>query len=290
MNALGSYIALTKPRLLPLVLLSGLSALVMAAGGWPSADLVTVVLLGTALAAGAANVLNSYLERDRDARMERTRTRPLPSGVLRPVNALLFGLALTMMGTSLLWLVAGPMAALVALAGILFYVFIYTLWLKPRTPACVIIGGASGAVAPLIADAAVHGAIGVAGWTLFAIIFVWQPPHFWSIALYHRREYEAAGFPLLSSRIGEDATRRRIVLWVAALVPITLLPAALSLPGPVYAVAALGLGGWFLYHAVLLERRRDDPSACRFFRVSLVYLMSLFAAMIVDLLCRVGMV
>ena len=288
MNALGTYLALTKPRLLPLVLLSGLPALVMAAGSWPSADAAAVILLGTALAAGAANALNSYIERDRDARMERTRTRPLPAGVLRPVNALVFGLVLALGGTALLWRFAGPVAALVALAGILFYVFIYTLWLKPRTPVGVIVGGVSGAVAPLIADAAVHGSIGAAGWTLFAIIFVWQPPHFWAISLYRRREYEAAGFPILPSQIGEDATRRRIVRWVAALIPVTLLPVAFSLLGPLFVVSALALGGWFLHQARRLAQERDDASARRLFRVSLIHLIGVFVAMILDLALRAG--
>ncbi len=288
MNTLGNYLALTKPRLLPLVLFSGLPALVMAAGGWPSADAAAVILLGIALAAGAANALNSYLERDRDARMERTRTRPLPAGLLRPVNALLFGLVLALGGTALLWRFAGPVAALVALAGILFYVFIYTLWLKPRTPVGVIVGGVSGAVAPLIADAAVHGSIGAAGWTLFAIIFVWQPPHCWAISLYRRREYEAAGFPILPSQIGEDATRRRIVRWVAALIPVTLLPVAFSLLGPLFVVSALALGVWFLHQARRLAQERDDASARRLFRVSLIHLMGVFVAMILDLALRAG--
>ena len=288
MNALGTYLALTKPRLLPLVLLSGLPALVMAAGRWPSADTAAVILLGTALAAGAANALNSYIERDLDARMERTRTRPLPAGLLRPVNALVFGLVLALGGTALLWRFAGPVAALVALAGILFYVFIYTLWLKPRTPVGVIVGGVSGAVAPLIADAAVHGSIGAAGWTLFAIIFVWQPPHFWAISLYRRREYEAAGFPVLPSQIGEDATRRRIVRWVAALIPVTLLPVAFSLLGPFFVASALALGVWFLHQARRLAQERDDASARRLFRVSLIHLMGVFVAMILDLALRAG--
>ena len=288
MNVLGSYLALTKPRLLPLVLLSGLPALVMASGGWPSYPAVVVILLGTALAAGAANALNSYLEREPDARMERTRTRPLPAGELRPANALLFGIALMLIGTGVLWRFGSPVAALVALAGILFYVFVYTLWLKPRTPVGVIVGGVSGAVAPLIADAAVHGSIGPAGWTLFTLIFVWQPPHFWAISLYRRRDYEAAGFPLLASQIGEAATRRRIVRWVAALIPITLLPVAFSLLGPLYALAAVALGGWFLHHARRLVREQDDASARRLFRVSLVHLMGIFVAMILDLAWRVG--
>ncbi len=143
-------------------------------------------------------------------------------------------------------------------------------------------------MATLIAEADVHGSIGAEGWTLFAIIFVWQPPHFWAISLYRRREYEAAGFPILASRIGEDATRRRIVRWVAALIPVTLLPVAFSLLGPLYVVAALGLGGWFLQQAWRLVHDGDDVSARRFFRVSLIHLTGVFLAMILDLAWRVG--
>ena len=215
--------------------------------------------------------------------MARTASRPLPSGALAPTRALIFGLVLSVAGILLLWLFVRPAAALVALAGILFYVFVYTLWLKPRTPFGVIVGGVAGAVAPLIADAAIGGSIGVAGWVLFSIIFVWQPPHFWAIALYRRADYEAAGFPLLSARIGEDATRRRIAGWVAALLPLSLLPFGLSLSGPLYALGALALGAWFLYETLVLVRRRDDESARRVFKVSLVYLMGLFSIMIVDL-------
>jgi protoheme IX farnesyltransferase len=283
MGVLRSYAALTKPRLLPLVLFSGVPALVMASGGWPSFDLAAVTLLGTGLAAGAANSLNSYLERELDARMERTRKRPLPAGVLKARNALIFGLALGLLGTGTLWTAVGATAALIALAAILLYVFVYTLWLKPRTPLAVVLGGLSGAVSPLIADAAIDGSIGSAGWILFGIIFAWQPPHFYAIALYRKRDYANAELPMLHDRIGEDATRRRIIAWILGLLPLTLLPVALSLLGPLYAMVALALGAWFLYHGVQLLRARSAESAKRLFRVSLIYLLGIFAAMILDL-------
>ncbi len=286
MSALASYAALTKPRLLPLVLFSGTPALVMAAGGWPSLWLAVATLLGTALAAGSANSLNCYLERDLDARMERTRGRPLPAGELSARNALLFGLALGALGTGTLWAAVGTVPALVALAAILFYVFVYTLWLKPRTPLAVVIGGASGAVSPLIADAAIGGGIGSAGWLLFAIIFKWQPPHFYAIALSRKSDYAKAGLPMLHDRIGDASTTRRIVAWIVALLPVTLLPVAISLLGPLYGVVALGLGAWFLYHGIQLLRRRDAETARRLFRVSLVYLVGIFSAMICDLALR----
>ncbi len=283
MSVLASYFALTKPRLLPLVLFSGVPALVMAAGGWPAPGLLVAVLGGIALAAGAANALNSYIERDFDARMSRTESRPLPAGRLRPQQALVFGLVLCVLGPGLLLAASGPAAAGVAVAGILFYVFIYTIWLKPRSPIAVVVGGVSGAVAPLIADAAIGGGIGAAGWILFAIIFVWQPPHFWAITLYRRSEYERAGFPIMVSRVGEAVTRRRILGWIAVLVPVSLLPALFGLSGVLYTLAALGLGVWFLRSGLALLREKSDEAARGVFRVSLGYLVGLFAAMILDL-------
>ena len=286
MSTAGEYLALTKPRLLPLVLFSGIPALVMAQGRWPSFKLAALTLLGTALAAGAANALNSYLERERDAQMARTRTRPLPAGRLDPQRALVFGLTLGVLGTLLLWAASGGPAASIALAAILFYVFVYTLWLKPRTPFAVVVGGVSGAIAPLIADAAVNGHVSAAGWLLFAIIFLWQPPHFYAIALYHRDDYAEAHFPMLHDRIGEDATRWRIVFWILALLPVTLAPFALGMLGAGYALVAGALGCWFLGQALVLRQRRDRASARRTFLVSLAYLLGTFAAMIGDLVWR----
>jgi protoheme IX farnesyltransferase len=284
MSKAAAYLALTKPRLLPLVLLSGLPALVLAAGHWPSPLVIAGVLIGTSLAAGAANALNCYCEREADALMERTRLRPLPAGQLSPQAALGFGLTLSAIGSALLWLVTGLTAALVALAAILSYVFVYTWWLKPRTPLAVIAGGLSGSAAPLIADAAVDGRLGAAGWILFAILFLWQPPHFYAIGLYRRSEYAKAGFPMLHDRIGEDATRRRIVLWILALVPVTLAPVALSMFGAIYATAASGMCLLFVGQALKLWRRRDAHEARRLFLVSLLFLMGVFAAMLVDLI------
>jgi protoheme IX farnesyltransferase len=283
MSALAAYFELTKPRLLPLVLFSGLPALVIASQGWPPPLQIAAILGGIALAAGSANALNSYLERDRDRHMARTATRPLPAGRLRAGQALGFGLLLGVLGPALLWVVSGAFAAAVALAGILFYVFVYTIWLKPRTPIAVVVGGVAGAVAPLIADAAIEGRIGAAGWMLFAIVFAWQPPHFWAIALYRREEYERAGFPLLVSRIGEQAVRRRIAWWIAALVPVSLLPVAQGMLSPVYGAVALVLGALFFWYGVRLLRERDSAAARSLFRVSLLYLAVLFTVMIADL-------
>jgi protoheme IX farnesyltransferase len=282
-SAMGAYVRLTKPRLLPLVLLSGLPAFWIAAQGPALGASVWLTLVGIALAAGSANALNSYLERDRDALMARTAARPLPAGELAPPQALVFGLVLGALGPALLWVLGGAVPALLALAGIAFYIFVYTLWLKPRSPIAVVVGGVTGAIAPLIASAAVDGSIGAGGLVLFAIIFVWQPPHFWAISLFRQAEYEAAGFPLLPTRRGGPATCRRIVAWIVALLPISALPLVSLGLGPLYGVAAAALGGWFLSSAIRLLRAPSASAARRVFTTSLGYLTGLFVAMICDL-------
>ncbi len=283
MNSAASYIALTKPRILPLVLFSGLPALVLAAGGWPPPTLILATLVGTTFSAAAANSINSYLERRQDALMERTQLRPLPAGEIKPGPALVFGLVLAALGVGLLWATVGRLPALISVAALGIYIFVYTLWLKPRTSFAVIVGGIAGAIAPLIADAAVDGHVGMAGWLLFAMIFIWQPPHFYAIALFRREDYARAGFPMLPDSIGEDATYDRILLWSLVLVPFTLAPYALLDLGYIYLVAALVLDGFFLWRAWQLRVRRNTDAARGLFLMSLIQLLGLFAAMIVDL-------
>jgi protoheme IX farnesyltransferase len=277
-----SYVALTKPRILLLVIFTALPALAMAGEGWPDAGFACATLLGIALASGAANALNCYIERDLDALMERTRSRPLPSRAIRAGPALAFGLALALVSTLLLDAVAGHVAAALGVASILFYVFVYTVWLKPRTPLNAVVGGAAGAAAPLIADAAVSGGIGATGWVLFAIIFLWQPPHVWAIALFRKSDYERAGIPMLPSVIGDQPTRWRMLWYTLGLVPVTLAPVPLGLLGGVYLASALALDGWFVWHAVRVLRERSDAAARRLFHVSLIYLFALFLAMVID--------
>jgi protoheme IX farnesyltransferase len=286
LSRLGTYADLTKPRLLPMVLFTGLPVFGMTAGGFPSLGFALLILLGIALAAASANTLNAYLERDKDALMERTRSRPLPAGRISPRAALGFGLALAAGSTALLAAVAGRSAAGLGVASILFYVFVYTIWLKPRSAWNAVVGGAAGAAAPLIADAAAHGTLTAAGLCLFAIVFFWQPPHVWAIALYRKRDYEKAGIPMLPSVIGDEATRWRMLWYTLGLVPVTLAPWALGLLGPVYLAVALGLNAWFVFAALVLLQRRTPAAAQRMFRVSLAYLFSLFLAMNVDLLAR----
>lgn len=283
--ALRHYVALTKPRILPMVIFTALPPLALAmpaiSCGW-----ALVTLTGIALAAAAANSLNCFVERDRDALMERTRDRPLPSAALAPRNALLFGLVLSAVATLILAETGGALAAGIGIASILFYVFVYTVWLKPRSLWNTVIGGAAGAVAPLIADAAIDGRVGAAGLVLFAIIFFWQPPHVWAIALYRRRDYAAAGIPVPPNVIGLQATRWHMLWTSLALIPVTLAPVALGLFGTTYLVAALVLGAWFVWYVVRVLRERDDAAARRAFIVSLGYLFGLFSAMLLELALR----
>jgi protoheme IX farnesyltransferase len=167
-------------------------------------------------------------------------------------------------------------------ASVLYYVFVYTIWLKPRTPLNAVVGGVAGAAAPLIADAAVHGHVGAVGWLLFAIIFLWQPPHVWAIALFRKADYQSAGIPMLPQVIGDQPTRWRMLAYTLGLVPVTLAPVLLGLLSALYGAVALALGSWFAWHAVRVLRERSDASARRMFHVSLVYLFALFAAMLVD--------
>ena len=282
-QVIRGYVALTKPRILLLVIFTGLPVMGMASGGWPSMGFASLTLLGIALAAGAANALNCYIERDRDALMERTASRPLPAQQLSPTSALTFGLVLSVVSTALLWAVAGPMAAALGVASILFYVFVYTVWLKPRSSWNAVIGGAAGAAAPLIADAAVHGTVTAAGWILFAIIFFWQPPHVWAIALFRKEDYARAGIPMLPNVIGDEPTRWRMLWYTLALIPVTLAPLPLGLLGTPYLVAALALDAWFTWYIVRVLRERSEEAARGAFHVSLLYLFGLFVAMLVDL-------
>jgi protoheme IX farnesyltransferase len=285
MRLVRGYVELTKPRILLLVLFTGLPVLWMAAAP-PPGVLSAAILGGTALAAAAANTLNCYIERDRDALMERTRRRPLPAATLPAAHALSFGLALAALAIVVLWGAGGAFTAALGVASILFYVFVYTVWLKPRTAWNAVVGGAAGAAAPLIADAAVNGSVTAAGWLLFAIIFFWQPPHVWAIALYRKDDYRRAGIPMLPNVIGDEGTRWRMLWFALALVPVTLAPAALGLLGPVYLASALVLGAWFTWSIVRVLVERTDAAARRAFHVSLGHLFALFLAMLADLALR----
>lgn len=278
-----NYIDLTKPRLLPLVLFSGLPVMGMSAGGWAPLPLICWIFVGICLAAASANTLNAYLEIDTDSLMERTRNRPLPAGRIAPRNALVFGVVLAVLSTVFLFWVGGGVAAGLGIASILFYVFVYTLWVKPRSSWNVVVGGAAGAVSPLIADAALNGSVGPAGFCLFALVFFWQPPHVWAIALYRKSDYQAAGIPMLPNVVGDGPTRRWMLVCTLFLVPVALAPVAFGLVGSVYLVLSLAANAWFIWHAIQVVRLKTIDSARAMFRVSLGYLFALLGAMLFDL-------
>jgi len=281
-QTLHAYVELTKPRILLLVIFTGLPVMAMATEGWPGIPFAAVTLFGIALAAGAANSLNCYLERDRDALMERTSGRPLPAQQISPRAALIFALALAVLSTALLYTVAGSAAAALGVASILFYIFVYTVWIKPRSALNAVIGGAAGAAAPLIADAAVNGRVGAAGWLLFAIVFFWQPPHVWAIALFRKDDYERAGIPMMPSVVGDHPTRWRMLAYTLALVPVTLAPVLLGLLDWIYLAVAIPLDAWFVWVAVRVLRERSEAAARNMFRVSLIFLFALFLSMLLD--------
>jgi protoheme IX farnesyltransferase len=280
-QTVADYLALTKPGILTLLLLTTLGAMLVAAAGFPAFGLVVATLLGGALAAGGANALNCYLDRDIDALMPRTRRRGTANGRIAPRSALAFGVVLSALAILELGVLVNWPAALLALAGNLFYVFVYTKWLKRTTPQNIVIGGAAGAVPPLVGWAAVTGDLSWAAWLMFAAIFTWTPPHFWALALLKQGEYGRAAVPMLPVVAGERATRTQILIYTLLLIPVTLalVPAGL---GWVYFVSALILNGVFLALAWRLWRRPSKRLARRTFFWSLWYLALLFVAMVVD--------
>ena len=286
---LAFYYQMTRPRVLALVLFTGLPVFAMNQTGWPSLATTAWVLFGTALAGAACSVLNAYVERDTDARMARTQDRPLPVAAVAPEHALFYGVALSAGSTVVLWLTGGPVAALVGVLSILFYVFVYTMWLKPRTPQNIVIGGAAGATTPLIADAALNGSIGMGSLALFLIIFMWTPPHFWAIALYRKKDYEMAGIPMMPNVVGDQPTRWRMLAYSILLIPCTLVPVALGSMSWLYGGAALMLGAWFVWRNVGILRARNYKADRQFFMASNIYLMALFAAMIIDVAVPVSL-
>lgn len=285
-EALRNYADLTKPRLLPLVLFSGLPIMGMTSSGWAPASTIALIMIGISLAAASANTLNAYLEIDRDSLMERTRSRPLPAGRIEPGHALAFGVALALASIGLLLAIGGTIAAALGLASILFYVFIYTIWAKPRSAWNVVVGGVAGAVSPLIADAALNGTIGAAGLCVFALVLFWQPPHVWAIALYRKADYEAAGVPMLPSVAGDGATRWWMLVCTLVLVPVTLAPALLGLLGGLYVVLASVANAGFVWSSIRVIRLQSEEAAHAMFRASLRYLFAVLGAMLLDLALR----
>jgi len=279
-SVVGDYVAMTKPKVQSLLLFTTVTTMYVA--GDPSLGLVALTCLGGALSAGGAGAINHYLDRDIDAVMKRTADRPVASGRVAPRAALAYGIALGAASFVLLALAVNLLAAALALSGLLGYVFVYTLWLKRSTPQNIVIGGAAGAVPPLVAWAAVTGSLSGTALYLFAIVFFWTPPHFWSLSLLMKDEYARAGVPMLPVVRGEEETRRQVLLYAVLLYAVTQLPFCAGAFGAVYLAASVALGAAFIYGAVRLARRRDRRSALRLYLFSLAYLALLFAAMVAD--------
>jgi heme o synthase len=279
----ADYWELMKPRIMLLIVITTIGSLMLAAEGWPGTELVAWTVLGMALVSGGSSAVNHWYDRDIDALMERTSSRPVASGRVAPGAALGLGLVLGAAGVALLAVEVHWLAAVWALAGFLCYVLVYTVWLKRRTPQNIVIGGAAGAVPPLAAWAAVDGSVSATAVALFAIVFLWTPPHFWALALLLDEDYARAGVPMLPTVRGARVSAQQILLYTVLLVVASLVPVALGTLGWIYAVAAVVLGGRFIQLAVRLLRAPDDrATARRTFLYSLLYLALLFVAMGAD--------
>ena len=282
-GAWRDYVALTKPRIMSLLLITGFCGLIAGARGWPGTATAVSAMTGLALACGGASALNHVLDRDIDPLMgERTKRRPVASGRVSASRALEFGLALSAFSFVLLASTVNVLTAVLALVGNLFYVLVYTRWLKRSTPQNIVIGGAAGAVPPLVGWAAATGDLTWPALLLFVIVFVWTPPHFWALALLIKDNYKAAGVPMLPVVRGDRETARQIVLYSAGLVAVTLLPFALGSAGLLYLASALALGAVFVWLAERLRRDLTPRRAAFLFHYSLLYLALLFAALAVD--------
>jgi protoheme IX farnesyltransferase len=281
-RVLRDYLALTKPRIIVLLLITTVATMFVADPAGPGLATILWTILGGYLAAGGAGAINHYLERERDARMDRTCSRPLVEGRIEPLHGLVFGLALGALATLQLALTVNALAAVLALTGLLGYVLVYTLWLKPRTPQNIVIGGAAGAVPPLVGWAAATGGLSLDALYPFAIVFLWTPPHFWALALLIQDDYARAGIPMLPVAHGEAATRRQILLYSVALVAFTVLPYLTGLFDGFYLAAALLLGVGFVGLAARLWLRPSRRGAVLLHLASLGYLALLFCAMAVD--------
>jgi protoheme IX farnesyltransferase len=281
-QTMRDYIALTKPRVVVLLEVITVFSMVMAARGWPGLALTTATVVGGWLAAGGAHAINCWFDRDIDASMGRTRTRPIPSGRIDPASALAFGVVLGVASFAVLVVAVNLLAAELAIAAMLFYVVVYTMLLKRSSIQNIVVGGAAGAFPPLVGWAAVQGRLTLTALFLFAVVFYWTPPHFWALALLIRRDYASAEVPMLPVVMGERETRRQILLYTVVLVLVTLLPLLAHSFGYVYLAGAGLLDAGFLLAAVVAVRDPSARAARRVFYYSMLYLALLFAVMAVD--------
>jgi heme o synthase len=282
----GAYLALTKPRIIELLLVTTLPTMFVARMGVPSVSLMAVTMVGGALAAGGANAFNMVLDRDIDKVMHRTRNRPLVTGAVTPVAAMIFAVVLEVGAFFELWQAVNLLSAVLAVSATAFYVFVYTMLLKRTSSQNIVIGGAAGAVPVLVGWAAVTGSLTWAPVVLFAIIFIWTPPHFWSLAIRYREDYAAANVPMLPVVATFKRTARQIVVYSVLLVACSLLFAAVGHMGPLFYISAVVLGAGFLLTAVRLQRQTSERAAMAMFRYSITYLTLLFAAMAADVVIR----
>jgi protoheme IX farnesyltransferase len=282
-SLLADLVTLTKPRIISLLLVTTVAPMFITPAGLPSFSQVVWVLLGGYLMAGGANAINMWFDRDIDDKMSRTRLRPIPAGRISPSAGLAFGIALGVAAFAIFWHRVNSLSAWLALGGLLFYVFIYTIWLKRSSPQNIVIGGAAGAFPPLVGWTAMTGELDLAAIYLFAIIFYWTPPHFWALALIKQGEYARAGVPMLPVVHGEQRTKFEMLAYTLILLPLTLMPALFGALGAFYGLAALLLGGRLLWYCVrLLREHSSAPVAWKMYRYSLLYLALLFVAMGID--------
>lgn len=281
-RSFGDFFALTKPRIMLLVLITGVTTIVVIPGQMPSLALIVATTLGTALASASANTLNMYFDRDIDIIMKRTQDRPLPAGRLSPRDALIFGIVLGFLSFVFLALTVNLLSAVIAVSSILFYVVIYTLILKRRTPQNIVIGGAAGAAPPLIAWAAVTGTVEWPAILLFLLVFMWTPPHFWALALLAEDDYRRAGVPMMPVARGQEETRKQIVIYTVLLLPLTAAFYAIGYGGLFFLISGLLLGIIFLYKAWQLFKEPSREVALNVFMYSVYYLWLMFGALVVD--------
>ncbi len=285
---LRGFVALTKPRIIELLLVETVPTMVLAKRGWPGWVLVIVTVIGGTLAAGGAHAVNMVVDRDIDARMERTSKRPLVTGLIRPGEALVFAACLEVVAFALLWYYVNLLSAVLAFSAFAFYVVVYTLWLKRRHSSNIVIGGAAGAAPVLIGWAAVTDSLSVTAWLLFLLIFLWTPPHFWALAIRYRDEYSAADVPMLPSVASERATTTRILIYTVAVAVVTLALVPVADLGPVYAALAAIACAAFLAMAVGLHRRPNPRSAMQLFGYSITFISVIFGALALDPLLGIG--
>ncbi len=283
-STVGAYVALTKPRIIELLLITTVPTMVLAERGWPSTWLVVITLVGGTLAAGGANAINMYVDRDIDRLMERTRNRPLVTGAIKPRNALVFAVTLEVFAFAVLWAGANLLSAVLALSATAFYVGVYTLWLKRTSRQNIVIGGAAGAVPVLVGWAAVTNSLGWAPIVLFGAMFFWTPPHFWALAIKYADDYRAANVPMLPAVVPFDHAVRQMVGHTLAMVACTLALAPVADLGAIYLIAAIVLGAIFIAATIWLGRHPTATASMRVFGYSITYVTVLFGAMTVDVL------